>query len=102
VVLGRFLKGVGVSEMLYDFKPELVDKILWSESYERIMEGIGWPQGEIVPQEIFEKMQEALRQRQAQAELAEQAPKLAKAAKDLQGQTEEGSPLKQLAALPVG
>ena len=102
VVLGRFLKGVGVSEMLYDFKPELVEKIDWSQSYERVMEGIGWPQGEIVPEEDFRKILDGIRQRQAQAELAEQAPKLAQAAKALQGKTEEGSPLKELAALPAG
>jgi hypothetical protein len=97
VTIGRFLKSIGISEMLYQFKSELVDKVKWSQAYEKILEANNFPQGDIVPEDEYQALLDAMNQRVQQAELAEQAPKVAQAVKSLQGKTEETSPLAALA-----
>ncbi|NIW99140.1 MAG: hypothetical protein GWN13_13015 [Phycisphaerae bacterium] len=97
--MGRFLKAIGISEMLYQFKPELVDKVKWSQAYEKLLEANNFPQGDILPEDEYQALLQAMQQRVQQAELAEQAPKVAQAVKALQGKTEADSPLAELAAV---
>lgn len=102
VTLGRFLKSIGISEILYRFDENLVGKVKWSQTYEKLLEACNHPQSDIVPEDEYQELQQALQQRIQRAELAENAPKMAKAVKDLQGTTEKDSPLEALAALPAG
>lgn len=98
VTMGRFLKSIGMSEALYQFKPDLVDKVRWSQAYEKMLEANNFPQGDIVPEDEYQAMLQAMRQRVQQAELSEQAPKIAQAVKALQGKTEKNSPLEAMVA----
>jgi hypothetical protein len=91
--INQFYRNIGIFEPIFNFKPETIEKIKWSEVVERLSEAGNWPQSEIVPEEDYQALMEAVQQRAMQAELAEQAPKMARAAKDLQGKTEKESPL---------
>lgn len=96
ITFSRYFRNIGFAEILFKWSPELVEKIRWGMTLEDILEAGNFPQKNIVTEEEFEEIKKGIRQRELQAELAEMAPKLALAAKNLQGQTEDGSPLKQL------
>ena len=63
---------------------------------EYVMEEGNLPQGMLVPEDEYKALIETIEQRMAQAEMAEQAPKVTQAVKNLQGTSEEGSPIKLL------
>lgn len=91
--INTFFKNIGIAEMIFGFKPETVEKIKWSQTLERLMEAGNFPQADLVPEEEYQKMIEAVRQRAEQAQLAENAPKLTQAMNNLQQPTQAGSPL---------
>jgi len=93
----NFYRNLGTAEAVFTASPETINKIRWPQALERVLEAGNFPQSELVPQDEYEQIIEAMRQRAMQQELAEQAPKMAQAAKNLQGKTEEGSPLKAMA-----
>lgn len=96
ITLSRYFRNIGMAEILFNISPELIEKIRWGMTLEDILEAGNFPQKNIVSEEEFEEIKKGIRQRELQAELAEMAPKIAMAAKNLQGKTEDGSPLKQL------
>lgn len=87
------VRAFGLAEMYFNADPRLINKLRLSQSLERNLEALDFPQADIVPEEQYQQIMEAIDQRQQQAELAESAPKMAQAAKNLQGKTEKGSPL---------
>jgi hypothetical protein len=93
VNISRVLKILGVSEIFFKYQPELVEKVKWSQTYEKFLEAANFAQGDIVPEEEYQEIINVLKQRQLQAELAENYPKMANAVKSLQSKTEEGSPM---------
>jgi len=89
----KFYRNIGSAELIFNASPEAIHKVRWPEALERVLEAGDFPQSDLVPKEEYDALIDAMRQRAAQAELAEQAPKIAQAAKALQGKTENGSPL---------
>lgn len=96
VNLGRYLKAVGISKELYEFDPNLVFKVKWSQAYEKMLESMNFPASDLVPEDEYQAFQQAMRQRAEQERLAEQGLVESQSVKNLQGETSEGSPLKQL------
>lgn len=96
ITLSRYFQNIGMSEILFKYKPILIEKIKWGQAYEKILEAANFPASDILSEDEFEQIVAATNQRMLQAELAEVGLKEATAAKNLQGKTEEGSPLKLL------
>ena len=86
-------RAIGTAELFFNADPRVVNKVRWDQALERFLEAQDFAQTDIVPQEEYEAMLQAMEQRAQQQELAESAPKMAQAAKALQGKTEKGSPL---------
>ncbi|KPK42755.1 MAG: hypothetical protein AMJ65_07215 [Phycisphaerae bacterium SG8_4] len=92
----NFYRNLGVAEAVAGFSPEAMHKIKWPEALERVMEAGNFPQGDLRSADEYAELVEGIRQRAIQAEVAQNAPKMAQAIKNLQGTTEQGSPLKAL------
>jgi hypothetical protein len=92
--INNFYRNIGISELAFKWAPETVAKINWPQALERLLEAGNFPAADLIPAEQYEQLIELAQQRQMQADLAEQAPKVAQAVRNLQGRTEEGSPLK--------
>jgi len=93
ITISRYLQNIGISEILFNYRPELIEKIRWSQAYEKILEAGNFPQVDIVPEDEYQQVVQDIKQRAEQERLAEVGLKQAQAAKDLQGKTEKGSPL---------
>ena len=93
ITLQRYFNNIGMSEIFFKYDPMLVNKIKWGQTYEKFLEAGNFPAADIVPEEEYEAIRQAINQRDLQAELAETGLKEAQAAKNLQGKTEKGSPL---------
>jgi len=89
----KFYRNVGGLELPFTLKPELINKIKWSQAIERVLEAGDFAQADIVPEDVYQAIEQATAQRQMQQELAESAPQLTKAVKNLQNKTKEDSPL---------
>jgi len=89
----KTLRALGGAEMFFTASPEAVNKVRWSQALERFLESEDFAQADLVPEDEYQAMIEAMRQRALQQELAEAAPKMTQAAKNLQGKTEKGSPM---------
>ena len=96
ITLSRYFQNIGMSEILFKYKPILVEKIKWGQAYEKILEAGNFPASDIFSEEEYDAIVQATNQRLIQAELAENQLKQSQAAKNLQGKTEEDSPLNQL------
>jgi len=94
--INNFYRNIGISELVFGIKPETIEKVKWSTALERVLEAGNFAQNDIVPEEEYQALIQAMNQRAKQAELAEQAPKITQAVKNLQGVTEKQSPLKLL------
>jgi hypothetical protein len=89
----NFYKNIGISELVFNVQPETINKIRWPEALERVLEAGNFPQADLVPDEEYEAIVQASRQRAMQQQMAENAPKLAQAVKNMQGKTEKDSPM---------
>ena len=89
-------QNLGAAEPIFNADQNTLNKIRWSKMLEYVMEEGNLPQGMLVPEDEYKALIETLEQRLAQAEMAEQAPKVTQAVKNLQGTSEEGSPIKLL------
>jgi len=94
--INQFYRNIGISELVFGIEPNTIQKIKWSTALEKVLEAGNFAQTDIVSEDDYQALIQAMNQRAQQAELAEQAPKIARATKDLQGTTEKGSPLKLL------
>ena len=93
----RFFSGVEMALAVQPLDETAAQlKVRWPDELERVLEAENFEQAGIRSQEEYDELVETLTQRATRQELAENAPKMAKAAKDLQKQTEEGSPLAAL------
>jgi hypothetical protein len=92
----KFFRNIGMAEYILSLEPETRYKIRWSDALEQILEAGDMPQSLIVPADQYDAVVDAVRQRAMQEQLMEGLPKLAQAAKNLQGKTDDGSPLAAL------
>ncbi len=93
----KTLRALGGAELFFTANPEVVQKIRWSQALERFLEAEDFAQADLVPEEEYQAMIEAMRQRAMQQELAEAMPKVTQGVKNLQSATEKDSPMAAMA-----
>jgi hypothetical protein len=94
----KTLRALSGAQMFFASNPRVVNKVRWAAALERFLEGEGFPQADIVPEDEYKALEQALEQRAIQQEIAEAAPKMAQGVKNLQGPTDKKSPLAMMGA----